>query len=330
VILDQWHVQLGDDVTQFMEQAIVDAEFVLLVCTEMFAQKSHARRSGVGYEQAIVTSELLNTQPPRGRFVCVLREGLPSVAIPRYLQSRLYVDLRNDDQYKAGLDQLLVHLFRKYPMARPNEPVQVSNLPAVAERQHSKPQSWVLVAGTGVESAFTAQLRHVSEQLGTQLGAAGFGVVTGGWPGVDESVARAFAKQVLDGGGALEDRLIQMVVEDDDPAFSAGQLVFVKRGEPEWLEPIRRANAVVLVGGVGGTLKTGALALDMSKPVLPLAETGGDARTLYMNMLRSWERFSRMPFSQAQFQTLARPELAGVIACISLLNQLPKYESPLP
>ena len=120
----------------------------------------------------------------------------------------------------------------------------------------------------------------------------------------------------------MEDRLVQMVVEDDDPAFAAGQLVFVKRGEPEWLEPIRRANAVVLAGGVGGTLKTGSLALDMSKPVLPLAETGGDARTLYMTMLKSWERFSWMPLTQAQFQTLARPELAGVTACISLLNEL--------
>src|SRR4029450_14132698 len=70
VILDQWHIQLGDDVTQFMEQAISSAEFILLICTEKFAENARARRSGVGYEQAIVTSELLNTQTPRGRFVC--------------------------------------------------------------------------------------------------------------------------------------------------------------------------------------------------------------------------------------------------------------------
>jgi hypothetical protein len=123
VILDRWHVQLGDDVTQFMEQAISRAEFVLLICTEKFAEKAAARLSGVGYEQAIVTSELLNTQPARGRFVCVLREGLPSLSIPRYMQSRLYVDLRDDAQYQAGIAQLLVHLFRKYPVAPPAQSV---------------------------------------------------------------------------------------------------------------------------------------------------------------------------------------------------------------
>jgi TIR domain len=322
VILDQWHIQLGDDVTQFMEQAISSAEFILLICTEKFAEKAGARRSGVGYEQAIVTSELLNTQAPRGRFVCVLREGLPSVSIPRYMQSRLYVDLRDDAQYQAGIDQLLVHLFRRYSVARPTQPVAQSPSAADVAPQQSKPKSWVLVAGTGVASAFGPDLEQVSSRLGTDLAAAGFGVVTGGWPGVDETVARAFAQQLLENGQALEDRLIQMVVEDDDPAFAAGQLVFVGRGEPEWLEPIRRADFVVLVGGIGGTLKTGELALDKSKPVLPLADTGGDARTLYMTMLRSWERSPWFPLSHTQFQTLARPQLAGVSACITLLNQL--------
>jgi hypothetical protein len=313
VILDRWHVQLGDDVTQFMEQAISRAEFVLLICTEKFAEKAAARLSGVGYEQAIVTSELLNTQPARGRFVCVLREGLPSLSIPRYMQSRLYVDLRDDVQYQAGIAQLLVHLFRKYPVAPPAQSVPQSPSAAALAPQQSKPKSWVLVAGTGVASAFGPDLEQVSSRLGTDLAAAGFGVVTGGWPCVDETVARAFAQRVLENGQALEDRLIQMVVENDDPAFAAGPLVFVARGEPDF---------VVLVGGIGGTLKTGGLALDRCKPVLPLADTGGDARTLYMTMLRSWEQFPWLPLSQMQFQTLARPKLAGVSASIALLNQL--------
>jgi len=75
--LDQWDLQLGDDVTQFMERGVTQADYVVLVCTESFAVKANDRRSGVGYEQAIVTADLLTSQPPRGRFVCVLRSGTP-------------------------------------------------------------------------------------------------------------------------------------------------------------------------------------------------------------------------------------------------------------
>src|SRR2546423_3939697 len=87
--LDQWELKLGDDVTEFMERGVTEADHVFLICTETFATKANRRRSGVGYEQAIVTAELLNSQSRRGRFICVLRSGTPSVAIPRYMQSRL-------------------------------------------------------------------------------------------------------------------------------------------------------------------------------------------------------------------------------------------------
>lgn len=46
--LDQWEVQLGDDVTEFMERGVAQADYVLLVCTENFARKANERRGGVG------------------------------------------------------------------------------------------------------------------------------------------------------------------------------------------------------------------------------------------------------------------------------------------
>jgi hypothetical protein len=50
VLLDRWEVRLGDDVTQFMEQGVANADFVILVCTEAFATKANNRSSGVGCE----------------------------------------------------------------------------------------------------------------------------------------------------------------------------------------------------------------------------------------------------------------------------------------
>jgi hypothetical protein len=108
-----------------------------------------------------------------------------------------------------------------------------------------------------------------------RLATEGYGLVTGGWSEVDETVARAFWETVSERGLAPEDRLIQVIVKNDQPAFAAGELVFVRKGEEDWSEPIQRANAVLLLGGLGGTWTTGEMALGMHKPVLPLADTGG-------------------------------------------------------
>ena len=322
--LDQWEVRLGDDVTEFMERCVSTADYVLLVCTEVFGKKANSRRGGVGYEQAIVTADLLNSQPPRGRFVCILRDGAPSLAIPRYMQSRLWVDFRDDGEYRRGLDQLLVHIFGRYDALKPplNQSGEVSRPKTVPAVDSTRPRGWVLVAGTGWLKAFSNELKETSEHLGRQLATNGYGLVTGGWPGVDETVARAFWEVSSEKGLSPEDRLIQVVVKDDDPPFTAGQLFFVNKGKEEWLEPIERADTVLLLGGVGGTLKTGELALGARKPVLPLADTGGDAKKLYLQMLRDWDRYVWVNLSREQFQRIARPRLGGADAAIELLGIL--------
>lgn len=323
-LLDQWEVRLGDDVTEFMERCVSTADYVLLVCTESFGKKANSRSGGIGYEQAIVTADLLNSQPPRGRFVCILRSGAPSLAIPRYMQSRLWVDFRSDGEYHRGLDQLLVHIFGHYDDRKP--PLNLStdaNRPKILPDVGStRPYGWVLVAGTGPLRAFSNELKEIAQHLGKQLAAHGYGLVTGGWTGVDETVARAFWEKSSEQGLAPEDRLVQVIVKDDDPPFTAGQLFFVSKGQDEWLEPIQRANVVLLLGGIGGTWKTGEMALGIHKPVLPLADTGGDAKKLYIQMLKNWNRFDWIKLSRDQFQRIARPQLSGVDAAIELLGVL--------
>jgi predicted Rossmann-fold nucleotide-binding protein len=62
----------------------------------------------------------------------------------------------------------------------------------------------VLVAGTGRLSAFSNELKETAQHLGKQLAAHGYGLVTGGWSGVDETVARAFWKTSSEQGLALK------------------------------------------------------------------------------------------------------------------------------
>jgi hypothetical protein len=157
--------------------------------------------------------------------------------------------------------------------------------------------------------------------LGQLLAEGNFGLVTGGWKGVDETVARSFAHKVDARGLSLEDRLTQVIAETAKPAFPAGNLVLVKRGREEWTEAIRLVDAVVLISGKGGTGKTGRIALDSGKAIFPLADTGGDAMELYMHMLTNWNDDYFDQIERETFQIVAR-EAPGVVKDLGALLEM--------
>ncbi|MEJ8851314.1 toll/interleukin-1 receptor domain-containing protein [Variovorax rhizosphaerae] len=320
VWLDQFVLDLGDDVTHFMDRGIKEADFVMLVCTEEFARKTNERLGGVGYEQSIVTAEILNSTPARGRFFCVVRQGIPSVALPPYMQARLWVDCRDDGAYQGALEQITKHLLKR---AQPSiaTTVAVKNLESgqpAPSTAYGTPEQWVLVAGTGASRGFSKELEDLSGALGAKLAPARCGIVTGGWPGVDAWVARSFAQALQALDAPLEDALVQVVLETDEPAFPAGQLVFVKKGRDEYDEPVRRASVVILLGGLGGTKEIGKRALMMKKPVLPIADTGGDAKALYLEMLKNWPALHWMGLAEKEFQRLGRPAAAAIDSAVEL------------
>lgn len=57
--LDQYDLTLGDRLPQFMEQSIKFADYVLIICTPAYKEKSDSRKGGVGYEGDIISDELL-------------------------------------------------------------------------------------------------------------------------------------------------------------------------------------------------------------------------------------------------------------------------------
>jgi hypothetical protein len=70
---------------------------------------------------------------------------------------------------------------------------------------------WVLVAGTG-QYHLPDSVLWVSQALGTELGRRGFGLVNGGWEGVDWVVSETFAKELEGKGVPLASLLLQVVV----------------------------------------------------------------------------------------------------------------------
>lgn len=50
VTLDQWATAPGDQLPQFMESAVRENDYVLIVCMPLYKEKSDKRLGGVGYE----------------------------------------------------------------------------------------------------------------------------------------------------------------------------------------------------------------------------------------------------------------------------------------
>jgi tetratricopeptide (TPR) repeat protein len=165
-----------------------------------------------------------------------------------------------------------------------NEP-EIAQLTAVVEQNlrrgfpqtQPRPAQWILVAGTGI-GELPPQVVKLSERLGETLAARRLNLVGGGWPGVDHVVGRAFATAVEETEDKVDSRFLQMVPPGKRPDLQAGQIVTTKN---EFGELVSRADAVVLIGGTGGTYGCFRTARKQSKPVYPLPTTGGDAKRAF-------------------------------------------------
>ncbi len=128
-ILDQWELAPGKQVPQFMESAIRDNQFVFVICTPTYQSKSNERIGGVGYENNMMTAELLNN-PHTLKFIPILKSGDSSSSIPTWLSGRYYIDLSTPEHYKVNFEDVLATVF--------NARIVAPKLGAVPERfRHS-------------------------------------------------------------------------------------------------------------------------------------------------------------------------------------------------
>lgn len=150
--LDQWDIQLGSDLPEYMETCVRQSDFVILVCTPTFSAKATAGEGGVGYERRIVSGEIYQGVASPNKFVPILRRGNPKESLPSYLKSKYYIDFRDDNEFDSKLEELLRHVYQYPKYTRPplgkqpnfstqgNRPLQVEHqIPLSAH--HVQPQS---------------------------------------------------------------------------------------------------------------------------------------------------------------------------------------------
>jgi hypothetical protein len=110
VTIDRWGAVPGDQLPAFMERAIRDNEFVVIICTPRYKVRSDAREGGVGYEGDIMTAEVMTTQNHR-KFIPVLRSGNWLRAAPIWLQGKYYINLSGEpysERYYEDLARTLL------------------------------------------------------------------------------------------------------------------------------------------------------------------------------------------------------------------------------
>lgn len=74
VVLDQWDLKYGEDVTLFIESNIREAKKVLIICTDKYVEKTNDPQGGAGYERMIVSRELIQNAGSN-KFIPIIRQS---------------------------------------------------------------------------------------------------------------------------------------------------------------------------------------------------------------------------------------------------------------
>ncbi len=128
VTLDQWHAVPGDRLPHFMERAIQRNDYVLILCTPQYRQKSDERTGGVGYEGDIMTGEVYDLRNER-KFIPLLTSGTWSTAIPAWLKGKYGIDLSTQAKFPQGYNDLLTTLHKTRNAPPPLGPKPTATTP---------------------------------------------------------------------------------------------------------------------------------------------------------------------------------------------------------
>jgi hypothetical protein len=117
VVFDQWDLQVGQDMTVFMEQVVGDPSItnVLILLDARYVQKANRRGGGVGTETQLISPAVYG-DPRQTRYVPLLFDtGDGWAGLPHYLVPRRYLDFSTDAAWVANWPALLRHLYAVEP-----------------------------------------------------------------------------------------------------------------------------------------------------------------------------------------------------------------------
>lgn len=117
VTLDQWEVHPGDQLPAFMERAVRDNDYVLIICTPHYKDKSERRLGGVGYEGDVMTAEAMTQNNSRKFIPIFCTGGSWQAAALGWLAGKYYIDLTGSPYAEDRYQDLLTTLHGTRPAA---------------------------------------------------------------------------------------------------------------------------------------------------------------------------------------------------------------------
>jgi hypothetical protein len=155
----------------------------------------------------------------------------------------------------------------------------LSKLPDVKPLRFKR--RWILIAGTG-NLPLPENERWLAAIFGRRLAAKGYGLISGGWPGVDEVAATAFHRYLKRYDIPTLGRLVHLLEPDQKELYRFGE---VERSEKDWnQDAVNRAAALIMIGGLGGTYDLYRAAKERDLPIIPIRASGGDAERAFEDL----------------------------------------------
>lgn len=135
VILDQFELSAGKELTHFMETAITQSEKVLVVLTPNYKTKAENRENGVGFETSIISQEIFSSPISQIKFIPILRVGDVKSSSPIHLKSKIYHKMTDDNEYLTKVYELSKIIYDKALVEKP----KLGDIPDFEKHIHTDP-----------------------------------------------------------------------------------------------------------------------------------------------------------------------------------------------
>ena len=105
-IVDIYDLLLGQDLPYFMEQ-IKKVDKVLILLGKIYKERANEREGGVGTETQIISNDVYN-DVEQTKFIPIVinKDEKGNAYLPYYLESRLYTDFSDDNQFAQNIEAL--------------------------------------------------------------------------------------------------------------------------------------------------------------------------------------------------------------------------------
>lgn len=119
VLLDQFDLAAGKELTHFMENGLEKADKVLVILTEEYKKRANNRQGGTGFEYSIISQGLYDLQASNDKFIPVLRQGTKQTSAPTYLATKIYHSMKDDAKFEMDAFKLSREIYEKPEITRP-------------------------------------------------------------------------------------------------------------------------------------------------------------------------------------------------------------------